>query len=275
MRVHSLQQQDSLQKAIDDFQERIAPAFVKFEAQTKELEKLRKELLGVRGKADGFDVMCNESRKKDRQLAELYLKLERSEKDGRKALSLAERCGAEIIELKGQIEIERLEREKLETDNRSIRGMLDRQSKAVTLYKRKAKEYKETISELTKQNETLIEQSQLEGAASSDKYDQSDYENSASFLPLVHSLSSPERPHRPHRSSGLSQITNEIHLGPEEVDFTDGMPGPGFSSDWMMHINPQKRKATSVNFPIPLDKRGRPTVSVQTGPVRSRRIPAM
>lgn len=150
---------------------------------------------------------------------------------------------------------------------------------------------KNEITELKQRNDTLEEESQsiaLEESLAisfSDNHDEVRthiiYSSSqalkfhfqqsipSSSFSSVHFPSSPGR--TPHRSSGLSQITNELNL---EIELDEGMPGPRFSSDWKMNTEKAlKRKASSLAFPIPLDKRGRPTVNVQTGPVRLRRIP--
>lgn len=60
----------------------------------------------------------------------------------------------------------------------------------------------------------------------------------------------------------------------------EGMPGPGFSSNWKPdeHRNVKRIKLSNdkvkeiTNFPISLDRLGRPTAPIQLGPIRKLRF---
>lgn len=60
----------------------------------------------------------------------------------------------------------------------------------------------------------------------------------------------------------------------------EGMPGPGFSSNWKPdeHRNVKRIKLSNdkvkeiTNFPISLDRSGRPTAPIQLGPIRKLRV---
>lgn len=60
----------------------------------------------------------------------------------------------------------------------------------------------------------------------------------------------------------------------------EGMPGPGFSSNWKPdeHRNVKRIKLSNdkvkeiTNFPISLDRLGRPTAPIQLGPIRKLRV---
>ncbi|KAJ3794396.1 hypothetical protein GGU11DRAFT_759193 [Lentinula aff. detonsa] len=241
----------SLQQAIKDFDERIVPVFKDVRAQAKELKQLRDELSRAKSRAQAFDEIRESSERKDLLINALRSELDQSKKDGQQ------------------------DKKKKEDDNWKLRGTLERQAKDARSRKVKIQALKEEISDLRKRNESLEESQSVALDETLPVFMSDDYVDN-NFLPSSSSAQvapSPGRVRKKYRSFGLSQITNELHLANVDLDFDSGMPGPGFSSDWKMSGTMTKKKAAPTNFPIPLDKHGRPTVSVQTGPVRSRRVP--
>ncbi|KAF9073165.1 hypothetical protein BDP27DRAFT_1445100 [Rhodocollybia butyracea] len=263
----------SLQRCIEEFTQRIIPVFAKAEAQTKQLEELRTQLSHAQGKVKAFETVCEESRKKDKRVVTLSSDLQQVQRDLVKTVTMTEKAMEDLSDAKRQNEVNIADKENLEKENRKLRGLLELHTKSAHSQKEKMRKMKNEITELKQRNDTLEEESQsiaLEESLAisfSDNHDEQSIPSSS--FSSVHFPSSPGR--TPHRSSGLSQITNELNL---EIELDEGMPGPRFSSDWKMNTEKAlKRKASSLTFPIPLDKRGRPTVNVQTGPVRLRRIP--
>ncbi|KAJ3735071.1 hypothetical protein DFJ43DRAFT_70880 [Lentinula guzmanii] len=267
----------SLQQAIEDFDERIVPVFKDVRAQAKELKQLRDELSRAKSRAQAFDEIRESSERKDLLINALRSELDQSKKDGQQVLSMMENLTTEHLSLKRQNELDMQDKKKKEDDNWKLRGTLERQAKDARSRKVKIQALKEEISNLRKRNESLEESQSVALDESLPVFMSDDYgDNSQNFLPSSSSAQvapSPGRVRKKYRSFGLSQITNELHLANVDLDFDSGMPGPGFSSDWKMSGTVTKKKAAPTNFPIPLDKHGRPTVSVQTGPVRSRRVP--
>ncbi|KAJ3934121.1 MAG: hypothetical protein NXY57DRAFT_995683 [Lentinula lateritia] len=266
----------SLRQAITDFDDRIVPVFIRVEAQAKDVEQLQKQLKCTQGKAKAFDDVCESSRKKDALIIALRSELDRSDKEGRQAVSMTESLTADYLASKRQNELDTEEKKRLEHDNRELRRLLECHAKSAQSRKDKIQALKHEITKLKQRNETLEETQSSVSDETLSTFPLNDYT-------LPSSSSSSARPTSPsehfrkksYRSSRLSQVTNELSESEVDVNFDFGMPGPGFSSDWKMSstTKSKKRKAASLNFPIPLDKRGRPIVSVQTGPVRSRRVP--
>lgn len=81
-----------------------------------------------------------------------------------------------------------------------------------------------------------------------------------------------------HRTDFRDHDVHYASLQPE-FDF-EGMPGPGFSSNWkpdehrsVKRIKLSNNKVKEItNFPIALDRSGHPTVPIQLGPKRSIRV---
>lgn len=81
--------------------------------------------------------------------------------------------------------------------------------------------------------------------------------------------------------SDLNVMSTPSRIGPHPQDENhigldmEGMPPPGFPSDWQLNkvikrgLNPR----LTNTFPIALDRRGRPTKAVQLGPQSLLRIP--
>ncbi|GAW08294.1 histidine kinase [Lentinula edodes] len=240
----------SLRQAIADFDDRIVPVFIRVEAQAKEVEQLQKQLTCAQRKAKTFDDVCESSEKKDALIIALRSELDRSSKEGRQAVSVKESLTADYLASKRQNELDTEEKNRLEHDNRDLRRLLECHAKSAQSRKDKIQALKHEITKLKQRNETLEEtQSSV-------------LEETLSTLPFNDYVD------KSYRSSRLSQVPNELSEPEVDINFDSGMPGPGFSSDWKMSSTTKstKRKAASLNFPIPLDKRGRPTVSVQTGP---------
>ncbi|KAJ4474969.1 hypothetical protein J3R30DRAFT_630999 [Lentinula aciculospora] len=263
---------DLLRQAIADFEERIIPIYTLVEVQAKEINRLQEQISQTQGTENAWNDIRESSRKKDVLITTLRSDLDQSNKDGRQALSVMEKLTTDYLALKNQNELGIEEKKKLEDDNRNLRGLLQRHAKAAQLRKHKVQALKEEIASLKERNETLEQSQSVVSDESlpvflSDDYADENFPSSSSAQ-----VASPVR--NKSKFSGLSQITNDLHFADVD-DFDSGMPGPGFSSDWKMSsaTKPAKRKAESSNFPIPLNKRGQPTVSVQTGPVRLRRIP--
>ncbi|KAJ3810139.1 hypothetical protein F5876DRAFT_77057 [Lentinula aff. lateritia] len=262
----------SLRQAIADFDDRIVPVFIRVEAQAKEVEQLQKQLACTQSKVKAFD---ESSEKKDALIIALRSDLDRSNKDSRQAVSNTERLTADYLASKRQNELDTEVKNKLEHDNRNLRGLLEWHTKSAQSRKDKIQALKHEIAKLEQRNETLQEtQSAVLDQTLSvfpleDHADETFLSSSSSARPTSPSEHFRNKFYRPSR---LSQITNELPESEVDMNFDSGMPGPGFSSDWKMSST-TKRKAASLNFPIPLDKRGHPTVSVQTGPVRLRRVP--
>ncbi|KAJ4469135.1 hypothetical protein C8R41DRAFT_853269 [Lentinula lateritia] len=269
----------SLRQAITDFDDRIVPVFIRVEAQAKDVEQLQKQLKCTQGKAKAFEDVCESSRKKDALIIALRSELDRSDKEGRQAVSMTESLTADYLASKRQNELDTEEKKRLEHDNRELRRLLECHAKSAQSRKDKIQALKHEITKLKQRNEALEETQSSVSDETLSTFPLNDYVDET----LPSSFSSSARPTSPsehfrnksYRSSRLSHVTNELSESEVDVNFDFGMPGPGFSSDWKMSstTKSKKRKAASLNFPIPLDKRGRPIVSVQTGPVRSRRVP--
>lgn len=98
------------------------------EAQTKELVELRLKLSRAEEKVKAFDVVCEESRKKDGRLVVLASKLNETEKSNEKAISLAETLSIDLI-------ADREEKERLQNENRHLRAVLEKQAGEVNWFK--------------------------------------------------------------------------------------------------------------------------------------------
>lgn len=95
------------------------------EAQAKELVELRLNLSRAEGKVKAFDVVCEESRKKDGRMAVLASKLNETEKANEKAISLAEKVSKDLV-------ADRTEKERLQNENRHLRAVLEKQAGEVS-----------------------------------------------------------------------------------------------------------------------------------------------
>lgn len=125
--------QVSLRQAITDFDDRIVPVFIRVEAQAKDVEQLQKQLKCTQGKAKAFDDVCESSRKKDALIIALRSELDRSDKEGRQAVSMTESLTADYLASKRQNELDTEEKKRLEHDNRELRRLLECHAKSVSI----------------------------------------------------------------------------------------------------------------------------------------------
>ncbi|KAJ3772082.1 hypothetical protein FB446DRAFT_704126 [Lentinula raphanica] len=266
-----------LRRAIEDYDQRIVPVLRKAHDQAEELTQLRKELARAQAEIGSFDHVRKTNRKQKDIIKGLESELKQWQKEGEQAVSRLGQVSKDYLALKAQTELDLEEKKKVEEDNSNLRGTLERQAREARSQKVKVRALKDEIASLKKRNESLEEESQsVKFDESLQVYMSDDYGGNdlLSFSSPARPSSPPERARKKIRSSGLSQITNGLHIE-VDLEIDSGMPRPGFSSDWKMADTTTKRNtiSSSSNFPIPLDKHGRPKVSVQTGPIRSRRVP--
>ncbi|KAJ3824594.1 hypothetical protein EV361DRAFT_362621 [Lentinula raphanica] len=266
-----------LRRAIEDFDQRIVSVFQKAQAQAEELAQLREELARAQAEIGLYDHARKTNKKQRDVIKGLESELEQWKKEGEQAVSRLGQVSKDYLALKAQTELDLEEKKKVEEDNSNLRGTLERQAREARSQKVKVRALKDEIASLKKRNESLEEESQsVKFDESLQVYMSDDYGGNdlLSFSSPARPSSPPERARKKIRSSGLSQITNGLHIE-VDLEIDSGMPRPGFSSDWKMTDTTTKRNtiSSSSNFPIPLDKHGRPKVSVQTGPIRSRRVP--
>ncbi|KAK7056447.1 hypothetical protein VNI00_003002 [Paramarasmius palmivorus] len=265
----------ALLRAVEDFKERITPIFEKAGAQAEEIAQLREDLRRSNKESAKLKKVAASTEAKDRKIAELRAELEETRKISEKALVHAERASTENQRLQGELNRTNQGREEMTRENTRLKGLLEQHNKQNRAQKSKIKGLQDEVARL-KQTGHQEASLSLEGQAVISYEDQLRTPSPSPSSPLNTTLVD-SRPYIPHHDK-----ENTHHM--PRLDY-EGMPTPGFSSDWTMgrDSGPSSRtikrklslpKANSSStLPIPLDRKGRPTVAVQLGPKRSRRAP--
>lgn len=103
------------------------------EAQAKELAELRLKLSHAEGKAKAFEVVCEESRKKDERIVVFVSKLSEMKQNRDHAVSLAEKMVKDHAADREEKERLKEETEVLERDKRRLYSLLEQHQEAVSL----------------------------------------------------------------------------------------------------------------------------------------------
>ncbi|KAJ6581674.1 hypothetical protein B0H19DRAFT_1116255 [Mycena capillaripes] len=243
--------------AIADFHERIVPLFAKARSQATEIAGLKEqveEIPALRVQAERATGLAGEvailraeqvalrgevrdaNTQRDRERA----RAERAEVDARRAVAA-----------EGEAQ----------TDLKKLRGFLERAAEDRHVQKNKMKTLLREKDTLQQQLDDLRNEMRgMRGGASFTYDDDLEIEEEETF-PSENSVHT-----SPHRSSAAR---------PTPVLAFEGMPRPGFGSDWQLGRGTKRkeRDETPSGFPIALS-RGRTTVAVALGPKHSRRVKA-
>ncbi|GLB35177.1 hypothetical protein LshimejAT787_0207420 [Lyophyllum shimeji] len=252
----------SLLQAVEDFKERIIPAFRKAEEQAKEIETLKKKL-----EVCQHDLAGSVSRVKplEKELGKMRSNLCQVEQERDQAIGLAEQASQETIRLRQRLARTEQEVHDLQAETKRYKEHLLQQANIARSQNKKIERLKKDSNKSKAQ--PTQENARSEVVLESEKSVTQSYDACEVDLemPLTPS-SSLERP--------LSTHANNVRH-----DF-EAMPPPGgFRSDWQLPDKfSKKRKRDSENgrtdgFPLSLDTKGRPLRTVQLGTRRTLRAP--
>ncbi|KAJ7255453.1 hypothetical protein B0H12DRAFT_1233069 [Mycena haematopus] len=242
---------DELRAALADFSDRIVPLFVKARSQAAEIGALKKQQEGMdelRAQADRtmalsgeVSILRTEQRKLREETRDANARYERE--CARVEASETQVRRAEAAEKEAQLEVRRL------------KGLLERAAEDRNVQRNKMKAVIRERDELQQQLEQ--QRSEMQGASSM----YCDGLQTPDEVYLDEENSEPLSPHRTWGSGPLPSLAFE------------GMPRPGFGSDWELGRG-KKRKERDADFPITLSSHGRTTTVVQLGPKHSLRVKA-
>ncbi|KAL0954017.1 hypothetical protein HGRIS_005173 [Hohenbuehelia grisea] len=240
---------EGIQRAVEEFRDRLAPLFAECSAQRQQIEKLTTQKQHDLHKAR---LLKHELKKVKHE----YEQIKASED---KAISLAEAAKDQVLELRGKaeqaqrdIEAVRAEATDLRIDNARLKSLLDTQR--LTLQKKRVQiaEFKERQTELEGKIEAAsqVEQSTMDPGTPDGR------RRSPCRLP----------------SSPLLPCNQSYEF--------EGLPQPNFKSTWQIEDpKARKRKLSCVGQEdggsrpvIGLDGRGRPSSAVAVGPRRGVRV---
>ncbi|KAF5351376.1 hypothetical protein D9758_008037 [Tetrapyrgos nigripes] len=246
---------DTLQRAVEDFTNRILPKLSTMDAQAKQLETLKENLKQT--EQDSLTI-SQQSKKKSEEIRKLQSTLDSLQSDHENAVSFAESVKRELLSLRGKDTAASEDMEKLREENRQCKSLLDEHARKNRKYKEKIKALQQEATSLRAQNNKL-EQEMDESLVVKDESENEPLYASSSF-------SLPEStPTHTQLPSSLSSIINEPLM-------ISGMPRQGFHSDFKLALGKRKPDERH-NLPLYLDRNGRPTKPVDCGPKRLRRVP--
>ncbi|KAJ7117814.1 hypothetical protein C8R44DRAFT_201530 [Mycena epipterygia] len=262
---------ESLLAAIEDFNQRIIPIFAKVKSQQNEIVTLRSQLTGldeVVAQAEKATALSGEVAILRADQVQLKRELRRVNEERDTAMELAEKGKKQVLELRGSAQAADAD---AQAEIRRLKGYLERNAEDRTAQKMKIQGLQQEKESLEQQVEELRNEIQeIRGSASS--YYDEDIEIEDEVFP-----SESESQSSPYQAS--SQSTRRPHTHARQAqdlpvhDF-EGMPRPGFGSDWQLGRGTKRREPeTPRAFPIALSH-GRTTIAVQLGPKHTRRVKA-
>ncbi|KAJ7654522.1 hypothetical protein DFH06DRAFT_1298940 [Mycena polygramma] len=247
--------------AIADFQDRIIPLFAKARSQATQLATLNKkleEMENLRGEADRVTGLLGEVAilRADKLVIQGEVRDVATQRDRERARAeTAEAQARRAVAAEGEAQ----------TEVRKLKGYLEHGTEARQVQKNKMQALLREKMALQAQLEELRNELSMREARDGASFVYSDdleIEDSEVFPSEYTEQTSP------HRPSLLASRSAPV-LGFE------GMPRPGFGSDW--HLNRgtkrKEREETPSGYPITLSG-GRTTVAVQLGPKHTRRVKA-
>ncbi|KAJ7320886.1 hypothetical protein DFH08DRAFT_388890 [Mycena albidolilacea] len=252
--------------ALADFSDRIAPLFSKARSQATEIRALRTQLAdaeALRAQAERATALAGEVailRAEQRAL--------RDEVRDAHASRELERTRAEAGE--GAARRAEAAQGEAQREVRKLKGYLERAAEDRNVQKQKMKAVmreKDALEQQLKQQRKSAMQMQMRKDAMHSDNDDLEVEEEPKWTYLEGSSESESEPSLPQRASGSR---------PAPVLTFEGMPRPGFASDWQLQLSTgtgrgMKRKAPDGGFPIALNQ-GRAAAAVQLGPKHSRRV---
>lgn len=123
--------QDMLLQAVNQFKERIIPAFKKVEAQMEEIVSLRKDLDVARREKEQVDMRYQKARKVEMDVQTMKESVAQVSGERDKALLLAEQACQETVKLREAKETSTSAIAVLEEENERYRGQLQRHMELV------------------------------------------------------------------------------------------------------------------------------------------------
>ncbi|KAJ7043765.1 hypothetical protein C8F04DRAFT_1389860 [Mycena alexandri] len=239
--------------AIEDFKVRITPMFAKTRSQQTEIEALKKKLEEAEamreqadratGLAGELAILRTEQMTRVSELKDAYMKRDRER-------ARADAADAQVLRA------QRLEAE-AEAEVRKLKGFLERGTEDRHGQKNKITGLQKDKADLEQQVQDLRSELWELRTKASARSEYTDLEIEETF-PSEYSENS-----SPHRVSGSRSGMLAF----------EGMPQPGFGSDWQLSRGTKRKERDEVpsGFPLALSN-GRTTIAVQIGPKHTRRV---
>lgn len=258
---------ERLRKAIEDFSRRIIPLFEELDLGRKRIQELEAS------EGTKFQDLIAKSRRVDtleREVTHLRRSKAELESNLSESLDSAEAFRIKAQDLQGSLTDARRNVSVKEEELNRAMDSLNRFKSSDSLKSKKLKILKQEVEILsTKLQE---KEHRLEERDNMMDIDQQQLFNGA-FAAQSPALSSL---HKHSREEGWTTVDNNFQF--------EGMPAPGFRSNWNSGSNTSKKPnillkksqpvctKTSSNFPLSLDGKGRPTTAVQIGPKSTIRV---
>ncbi|KAG5637855.1 hypothetical protein H0H81_002894, partial [Sphagnurus paluster] len=244
---------DPLLQAIQNFQRKIVPHF-------KMVEDLNKQIKHLTESQTDLNSRVLQVARLEKELSTMHKERKEQEQQRDKAIDLARQASNETVDLRQNLANLKMRISEIEESNTRYKDQLSRHMYAGQQLKAKNKI-------LEQENESLKNLVELTRRAA-DKNETSqnvEVDLSLSKNGTVAMSSQPESsivPSLPHTT---------------QRDF-EGMPRPGFQSDWQLPNTAKKRKTSAQNqtqgiLGLSVNRKGRPVGAVQLGPKRTSRAP--
>ncbi|KAG2011980.1 hypothetical protein CC2G_012037 [Coprinopsis cinerea AmutBmut pab1-1] len=268
-----------LLRSIEDFTTRIIPLFEEFHNQRQELEQARKQNEKLQNEKAELGKRLAKSQWYHSENERLRNEVIQAQRIADEATVAGEKLKDLLTETRNDLASYKKIAADLDKDKKRMADQLERNSNAAKNSREKVKDVRAQNAELQKKIESL-EQRLLETPHSPVSQPQPhDYDGDFSS----HELKTPSR-----YLVKSSQPPPPPPL-PEDIDFFEGMPRPGFGSDWQLNRGKENcsvlKKTRPVGGPthrrvtnpvglmaLSLDRKGKPTTAVQLGPKRTVRI---
>ncbi|KAJ7145310.1 hypothetical protein C8R43DRAFT_1012277 [Mycena crocata] len=260
----------TLLAALADFNERIIPIFAKAKSQQTQIVALKTQLVElneVKAQAARTTALSGEVTILRAEQLDLRKELKASNERRDEAREQVERGNAQVAALQDMTHAANVD---AEAEMRRLKGYLERNADDRNLQKKKMRSLhleKDSlelqVQDLTNELATFRERSGL--------YDiEIDEEMISEYSQMSHHAVSSSSQSIRHSSMHSTWLTQDAlpSLGFE------GMPGPGFGSDWQVRRGTKRKErdeAPPPGFPIALSH-GRTRVTVQLGPKHTRRV---
>ncbi|KAM6497316.1 hypothetical protein JOM56_007789 [Amanita muscaria] len=254
----------SLKQAITEFKERLVPLFKERKEQKEQIDKLHSQLEQSKSHEEKMEESTAKLRSLEDKVRTNRKNHRQMESERDKALEIATRATNELTIVRDENEALKTRLAVVEKEIDTLKGSLQHHKAAERKSKVKKKEMQHQIAELesklnqaNKTNELVVGTSTLADSGYVDLDDNSESTKSRKRSQSRHTFD-------------LAQYSIDAQL-----DF-EGMPGPGFSSDWTPNKRlkaPNSKVKEITNFPIELDKFNRLATPAQLGPKRKLRVP--
>ncbi|KAK2464025.1 hypothetical protein APHAL10511_003969 [Amanita phalloides] len=254
---------NSLLQAVTDFKERIAPVFKEVNEQKDELQRLQIVLNESVAQNERTEISTAKLQSLEDRLLEVCKIQEQVEMERDHVAEAAAKATDELCTTRTDNTLLNAHVSTLEKEIASLKGYLQQYKIAERKSKIKRKELQRRLEELehkTSANDEAADLTLVTAPPSDIDLDDDALKNA------------------PRASSRNRNDTLPIQLTVESQYDFEGMPRPGFSSNWKSseHRHVKRMKLSSVkeitNFPIALDRFSRPTAPVQYGPKKKIRV---